>query len=154
MSGVLRLRKLLSGIQPDPVWPQGATLAPIASVAPQALHAILDTAYANGYGSVPSFADWWPSIIADAEYDPDLLVIAADATGQPIGLALCWTGGFIKDIAVSAAWRSQGIGENLLRTAFATFSRRGLDHVDLKVIAANEPALRLYHRLGMVEVPL
>ena len=44
--------------------------------------------------------------------------------------------------------------EALLRTAFATFRQRGLDHVDLTVLADNAAASRLYHRLGLVEAPL
>lgn len=154
MGGVLRLRKHLSGPLSAPAWPPSVHLRPVSAVAPEALHAILETAYANGFGSVPAFADWWPSIIADEEYDPELVFIAADETDQPIGLALCWTGGFIKDIAVNQSWRGQGIGENLLHAVFATFEQRGLDHVDLKVMAANAPAIRLYHRAGMVEVAL
>ncbi|WP_244522962.1 GNAT family N-acetyltransferase [Devosia sp. YR412] len=126
----------------------------MSTVAPEALHAILETAYANGFGSVPAFADWWLSITSDEEYDPALVFIAADETDQPIGLALCWTGGFIKDIAVSQPWRGKGIGESLLHAVFAAFKHRGLEHVDLKVMAANAPAICLYHRVGMVEVAL
>ena len=154
MTDVLRLRKHLSSAQPAPFWPAGTHLVPVDNVAPERLHAILESAYANGYGSVPAFADWWHSITSDEEYDPALLFIAADASGQPIGLALCWSSGFIKDIAVRPDHRGQGIGETLLRAAFATFQQRGLDHVDLKVKSANTPALRLYRRLGMVEAPL
>ena len=154
MTDVLRLRKQLSGALAIPQWPAGIRLAPVSDVAPDALHALLATAYANGFGSVPPLDEWWPAITADTEYDPDLWLVAIDATGQPVGLALCWTSGFIKDIAVSQAARGQGVGEALLHAAFAACHRRGLDHVDLKVIAANHAAIRLYRRVGMDTVPL
>ena len=46
------------------------------------------------------------------------------------------------------------VQRKLLRTAFATLRQRGLAHVDLKVVADNAPAIRLYRRLGMIEAPL
>ncbi|MET3898523.1 ribosomal protein S18 acetylase RimI-like enzyme [Devosia sp. UYZn731] len=39
-----------------------------------------------------------------------------------------------------------------MQHAFALFAARGLAHVDLKVDTDEEPARRLYARLGMVEV--
>ena len=152
MGDVLRLRKHLSEPQPKPAWPGDIALVPVVDVKPEALHTILEAAYLNGFGSVRSFAQWWPSILSDSEYDPDLLFIAADQSGQPVGLALCWNSGFIKDIAVDNAWRGRGIGESLLHAVFAACHQRGLDHVDLKVVAANAAAIRLYRRVGMVDI--
>ena len=154
MSGVLRLRKHLSGVQPAPAWPEGVHLVPVAEIAPQALHAILDAGYVDGFGSVLPFVEWWTSIVSDEEFDPEILFIAADASGEPVGLALCWNSGFIKDIAVNKNCRGKGIGEGLLHAAFATFAARGVAYVDLKVVAATGAAIRLYHRVGMVEASL
>jgi ribosomal protein S18 acetylase RimI-like enzyme len=154
MTDSLRLRKHLLGDLAQPVWPAGTRLAALSAVDPPALHLILAAAYANGFGSVPPFEAWWSGLTADSEYDPALVFIAADKTDQPIGIAQCWTSGFVKDVAVMPAWRNRGIGEALLREAFHAFHRRGLAHVDLKVVTGNAPAIALYRRIGMVEVPL
>lgn len=154
MTQILRLRKHLADAPPEPIWPTGARLLPLAETDPRALHTILVHAYVDGFGSTPPFDAWWPNLIADTEYDSDLVFIAADSSGQPIGLALCWTSGFIKDLAVVPQWRGKGIGDALLAEVFSTFHQRGLPHVDLKVVAANAPAIRLYQRAGMVEALL
>ena len=150
----IRLRKYLSSTDAPPAWPAGIRLIPVSTVDPAALHALLTAAYANGSGSVPPQSEWWPAVTADKEYEPDLVFVAADEAGTPVGLALCWNSSFIKDVAVDAGWRGRGIGEALLRTSFAAFQQRGFAHVDLKVVAGNESAIRLYRRLGMVEAPL
>lgn len=155
MTDTLRMRRHLEGdIASAVAWPDGARLAALSEVDPRTLHAILADAYTNGFGAVAAFADWWSSVETDEEFDPALVFAAVGSAGSPIGLALCWTSGFIKDLAVVPAWRGKGIGDALLQTAFAAFHARGLPHVDLKVGAANAPALGLYRRAGMVEAPL
>jgi ribosomal protein S18 acetylase RimI-like enzyme len=154
MQDPIRLRKHLSANDRPPALPADLRLAPISAIEPHHLHALLSAAYAEGAGTISPLAGWWTSIASDEEYDPQLVFIATDPAGAPIGLVLCWNSGFIKDVAVDAAWRGRGIGESLLRVAFAAFQRRGFTHVDLKVVADNTPARRLYHRLGMVEAPL
>lgn len=154
MTDSLRLRKHLFEHYAPSAWPDGKRLLPLSEVDPQALHEILAAAYANGFGSVPPFEPWWTDLTADSEFDPALVFIAADNDLRPIGVAQCWTSGFVKDIAVVSQWRGQGIGEALLHEAFRTFHQRGLAQVDLKVMAGNASALALYRRLGMVEVSL
>ncbi len=154
MAYILRMRRHLDGEVPPATWPVGALPSALPHVEPQALHAILADAYGNGFGSVPAFADWWPAVASDAEFDPALVFIAVDTSGTAIGLALCWNTGFIKDIAVIPAWRGKGVADALLQQAFQAFRARGLPHVDLKVVAANAPAIALYRRAGMVEAPL
>ena len=154
MTTLLRLRKHLATDLPMPVWPARSRLLPLAEAEPRDLHAILATAYVNGFGSVPPFEQWWTALTTDDEYDPSLVFIAADESGQSVGVALCWTTGFVKDIAVVSKWRGHGVGEVLLREAFRAFQQRGLAHVDLKVMTGNTPALALYRRVGMVEAPL
>lgn len=153
MTPAIRLRKHLSAADQLPSCPAGIYFMPIADVNPNELYALLSASYATGAGTLPPQAEWWPGITADAEYDPALVFVAGSG-GVPVGVALCWTSGFIKDIAVSAHMRGRGVGETLLRTAFATLRQRGLAHVDLKVVADNAPAIRLYRRLGMIEAPL
>ena len=149
----IRMRKILSADIPPPVWPVGTRRLSFALAEPRALHAILFEAYQNGFGSVPDFEDWWSALNDDAEFDPALVIIAADMDGAPIGMVQSWTSAFIKDIAVLPAWRGRGIGEALLLSTFHAFHERGATHVDLKVMEGNATAIHLYRHLGMVEVP-
>ncbi len=149
----IRMRKALGSDIPPPVWPIETRRLAFALAEPKALHAILSQAYQNGFGSVPNFDDWWNALNDDAEFDPALVIIAADMDGAPIGLVQSWTSAFIKDIAVLPAWRGRGIGEALLLSTFHAFHERGATHVDLKVMPGNAAAIGLYRRLGMVEVP-
>jgi len=99
---------------------------------------------------VEPFPVWWRGLKGDAEYDPALCFIAVDDHGQIIGVAQCWTSAFLKDLAVSPAFRKRGLGSALLLTVFRTFRARGANCVDLKVEADNPTgAARLYGRHGM-----
>lgn len=154
MAEVIRLRKSLTADMPPPVWPAGTRRIALSLADTRMLHAILSQAYADGYGSVPDYVQWWSALTDDPEFDPTLVIIAAKEAGIPIGLIQCWTSAFIKDLAVALPWRGNGIGEALLLSAFHAFHLRGADHVDLKVVADNSAALKLYRRLGMVAAPL
>lgn len=154
MTAPVRLRKHLSSDDIAPLLPAGIRLQPVSGVDPADLHALLVASYADGAGAVLPMDVWWPSITSDEEYDPELVFIALDAGGTVAGLALCWTSGFIKDLAVRADMRGHGVGRALLGMAFAAFQRRGLPYVDLKAMPDNTSAIRLYRHLGMIEVPL
>lgn len=154
MTAPIRLRKHLSAADVPTAWPAGIHRQPISAVDPADLYALLVASYADGAGTMPPSDTWWPSIAADAEYDPQLVFVAADTAGATVGLALCWTSGFVKDLAVDSSMRGRGIGQALMRTAFAAFRQRGLPYVDLKAVSGNVTAIRLYRHLGMVEAPL
>ena len=153
-AATLRMRKHLNAEIPPPVWPTGTRRLSFAIAEPRALHAILFQSYQSGFGSVPDFDAWWNALTDDPEFDPALVIIAADMNGAPVGLVQSWTSNFIKDIAVLPDWRRRGLGEALLLSAFHLFHERGCTQVDLKVMDGNTSAIRLYRRLGMVEVPL
>jgi ribosomal protein S18 acetylase RimI-like enzyme len=58
--------------------------------------------------------------------------------------------GWVNSLAVRDAWRRRGIGEALLRAAFAAFRERGTTTVVLNVDRDNTTgATRLYERAGM-----
>jgi ribosomal protein S18 acetylase RimI-like enzyme len=153
---VLHLRqKIDPAARYAPVWPDGIVAA---AFEPQrhasAARALLNAAYTPGGGDVLEFEAWWPALAADPEYRPDLCVVALDAgNGELAGFAQCWSLGFIKDIAVSDAWRGRGLGQALMQEVFARFQARGIFEVDLKVHADNPSgAARFYQSLGMVTV--
>jgi ribosomal protein S18 acetylase RimI-like enzyme len=148
------LRKNLADPLVPPLLPPGIALATLDKVPPIALHALLVSAYANGGGSVADFDAWWTHLVEDVEFDPALVFVAVDEANGPVALCQCWSSGFIKDLVTAPTHRGQGLGEALLRTAFAAFKARGIALVDLKVQTQNADAQRLYTRVGMVKAPL
>lgn len=148
----IRMRKMLDGPLAAPTAPSGISLQPFPKSDPLRLHGLLVSAYAKGGGSVSDFDHWFEPLVTDAEFDPELMLIAVDATEKPIGLAHCWTSGFLKDLVVHPDYRKRQIGSWLLHQAFATIKMRGLSQLDLKVLADNVAARRFYARHGMVEV--
>jgi ribosomal protein S18 acetylase RimI-like enzyme len=148
----IRLRKILDGFSAVAKPLVGKQLVPLWRSDPTALHHLLVIAYAKGGGSIGTFDEWFWPLVEDDEFHPDLIIIAADQSGQPVGLAQCWTSGFLKDLVVHPDWRDKGLGSFLLHRAFAVNQARGLTHMDLKVLADNHRAQRFYARHGMVEV--
>jgi len=133
---------------PAPAWPDGAGLAPFEVGDLRAIHALLQRAYTNGFGSVtPDWLDWWEALRADSEFDPALCFVTK-AEGQVIGFCLCWSSSFVKDLVVAPEWQGRGLGAALLATAMTALSERGANAVQLKVVTANAGARRLYERMG------
>jgi ribosomal protein S18 acetylase RimI-like enzyme len=139
------------GAQPArPVWPQGFAIAAFRPEYAEAVHALLNGAYAKGGGSVAPFPTWWEQLQTDGEYDPELVLLARHSGGALVGVAQCWTSAFIKDLAVAEEWRGRGLGAALLQHAFNVFWTRGAPWVGLKVDNDNPSgAERLYRQVGM-----
>ncbi|KQZ87158.1 acetyltransferase [Mesorhizobium sp. Root157] len=147
----VRLRKPLSDPLDLPRWPQGFAPRAFQPADAALLHALLAEVFDDGTDG--PFETWWPRICGDADFDPALCFLVCDGGGRLAGAALCWTSAFVKDLAVAEQARGKGIGEALMRHVFQTFRARGASHVDLKTNTIdNAAALRLYRRLGMVEV--
>lgn len=147
----VRLRRDLSSPFPEPSWPAGFVMRTLTPTEAPALHALITTVFDDGADG--PFEVWWPKHSGDPEFDPELCFLVFAPGGALVGAALCWTSGFIKDLAVHPSVRRLGLGEALMLQAFAAFRRRGVGHVDLKTsLSANADAVRLYRRLGMVEV--
>ena len=144
----LRLRKDLRERPAPPHWPEGITPALLDENNAKAAHGLL----ADAFMDFPPRERWYPALLADSEYAPELCVVAVSKSGEVAGYVQCWTSDFVKDLVVAPAYRGSGIGEALIRHVFATFVRRGTTAVDLKVEIDALPARRLYSRLGMVVV--
>lgn len=144
----LLLKRDLAVPTPSPVWPDDVRLVPFAVADVKAIHALLQRAYAGGFGGVvPDWLDWWEALRADSEFDRDLCFVAK-AEGEVVGFCLCWTSSFVKDLVVAPEQQGRGIGEALLLTALAALQARGAAEVRLKVVTGNAGARRLYARLG------
>jgi ribosomal protein S18 acetylase RimI-like enzyme len=147
----IRLRKLLDDTLTAPHWPDGFVMRAFEHRNAQALHALLEEVFDDGADG--PFDEWWPRIAGDAEFDPALCFLAIDGKGLLAGAALCWTSGFVKDLAVHPEARRLGLGEALMRHVFLVFRERRATHVDLKTnTVKNTAAFRLYERLGMIPV--
>lgn len=143
------MRRDLVALFGVPAWPAGVRRVPFADELALDAHALLRHAYRDGAGEVPaSFVDWWLSVSSDEEFDPDLLFFAQAGDGDLAGFALCWTSGFIKDLAVARPYRQRGGATALLNAIFADFAERGETEVRLKVRADNLVARRAYEKAG------
>lgn len=60
--------------------------------------------------------------------------------------------GSIQNLGIAPGWRGRGLGEALLRQALYGFRQAGLNRARLEVTAQNDPAIRLYRRLGFRRV--
>jgi mycothiol synthase len=138
----------------EPSWPHGIevrTLVPGRDE--RAVHAAYEEAFANQYAHVPwSFGDWVALRIRGEGFDPTLWFLAVD--GEEIVGVLAGRiiddVGWVETVGVREPWRGNGIGEGLLRRAFAEFHRRGMRRSSLYVDAQNETgATVLYERVGM-----
>ncbi len=148
---VLLMRRELP-VDPDrvdaPQWPPDVVCRTLASEDAREAHKLLASAYWQGGGGVPDFRRWWSQLRKDAEFDPALCFIVADAEGIA-GVAQCWTSAFVKDLAVAERARRKGLGRALMLHVFRAFAERGAWGVSLKVREENAGALSLYQSLGM-----
>lgn len=148
--GDIRLRKALDDSLQPPRWPAGLTMRTLRPADAPAVHDLLVDAFGD---EEPSFDLWWTKRSGDAEFDPALCFLAFDGDDRVVGVAQCWTSAFVKDLAVAPPARGKGLAEALMRHVFAVFRERGHRRVDLKThVVENAAAVRLYRRLGMVEV--
>ena len=131
--------------------PPGVALVPFSNALAPACRNLLNSAYADGFGDVVPFDQWWPALTGDSEYDPALCFVAS-AGAQIIGFCQCWTSSFVKDIATDRAWHRQGIATALLTAAMCEFRRRGAPAIDLKTDVDNVAARAAYLRLGFTIV--
>lgn len=152
MPGHLRLVRDLTAPMTDPAWPDRVVLVPFSATLAPKVHDLMQRAYAEGGGSVPQHFDtWWAATRHDPEFDARLCFVATSA-GEPVGFALCWTSGFVKDLVVHPSHQGQGVGRALLLTVLQRLKARGHREAALKVHTDNMAARRLYAACGFREV--
>lgn len=71
-----------------------------------------------------------------------------------IGFWLIIDEAHVANVAVDREYRRRGIGELLLRYAFAAAQAKGAKGITLEVRESNQAAINLYHKLGFVEAGL
>lgn len=114
-------------------------------------------AFSDHWGYIPpDFDSWQQHTVLTKGFNPNLYLLATDGD-QVVGAALCQQLdhliGWISQLGVRPAWRRQGLGQALLKSAFTTFYRSGITIVRLSVDAENpNRATDLYEKAGMLPV--
>lgn len=141
----------LTGQPPEPVWPDGFTVA----FEPDEEHLIYETleeAFADHWGHEErTFEEWMAQNGPLAER---LCYVVRAEDGTPAAAQICdeerFGSAWVSILGVRAPWRKRGLGEALLRLAFHDLYARGRRRVRLGVDAENTTgATRLYERVGM-----
>jgi ribosomal protein S18 acetylase RimI-like enzyme len=89
--------------------------------------------------------------VRDYNINLDASVVALNEDGEPTGvgmLGLRDTRGWITRLGVIPAQRRHKSGEFIMRTLLAQAQRHGAERIQLEVIHGNEPAYRLFIKLG------
>ena len=149
---VLEMEIELDEQPPELAAPDRMTLRSYTDADAHAVRALLDSAYASWDATYMPLAheDWLAFMTNHDSFDPTCWFLGVDARGELAGVCLTWKEGWIKDLAVAPAARGHGLGESLLRHAFARLYDRGIRRVGLKVDSTNPTgAVRLYERVGM-----
>ena len=142
---------------PQPTLPDGLSLRSFRDDDREVVRAALNESFKDDWHhhdvSPSNFNEFY---LKQRGYDPSLWLLAWDgdelagfvlATAERVGdPELGWIG----TLGVRPAWRRRGLGEALLRAAFAELFARGRRRVGLGVDTENVTgALRLYERVGM-----
>jgi len=147
----VRLRRILDDALPRPDWPPAYRLTTLTENDARETHALLCVVFDD---EEPDFDVWWADRSGGPDFDPDMVFLARDRAGKLAGLAWCWSTGFLKDLAVAASARRQGLGKALVLHAFGVIRSRGIAFSDLKTNTLdNAAAYALYRKLGMAEAP-
>lgn len=146
---VLHMEVGLENAPESPTFPDRVTVRTYADGDARAVKALLDSAYADWDETyVPMELDDWIAWMTSEGFDPSCWWLAG-SEGKLGGVCLTWKEGWIKDIAVTAAWRGKGLGKALLLHALAEHRSRGTTLVGLKVDRVNPTgAIQLYERVG------
>ena len=148
---VLKLEVVLDAPPVEAAPSTDVTLRTYGDADANAVRELLDAAYLGWDQTyVPLEHDDWLAFMTEHQgFDPGYWFLA-EAGGELAGVCLTWKEGWIKDLAVEPEARGHGLGEALLRHAFARLYEGGARTIGLKVDAHNPTsAIRLYERFGM-----
>jgi ribosomal protein S18 acetylase RimI-like enzyme len=85
--------------------------------------------------------------------DSEIAFVALGDDGSPVGFALARERapgfGTLTDLFVDREDRRSGVGTELMREVLAAFRERGVEQLDLEVVAGNAGARSLYARWGL-----
>lgn len=150
-----RMEIELDGAQTEPDVPEGVSIRTMRGGEDERVYEVHQESFEDSWMfSREPFDQWQHWFVKDPSYDPSLWFVA-EAGDEVAGVALCRPRsepglGWVRVLGVLRPHRRQGIGEALLRHAFAEFARRGFERVGLGVDAKSPTgAVALYERAGM-----
>jgi mycothiol synthase len=136
--------------------PEGVVIRPMREGEEEQVYEVHEQSFVDAWMHTREpFEQWQHWFMKDPAFDSSLWFVA-ETKDEIAGVAICNTRGneqgvgWVRVLGVLRAHRRRGIGEALLRHAFAEFRRRGLDRVGLGVDASSPTgAVALYERAGM-----
>ena len=151
-----RMRIDLDGDQAGLEWPDGASVRTMREGEERRVYEAQMASFADTWMFAPDPYDVWLHwMVEEQSFDPSLWFIA-EQQGEVAGIILSRAPenepglGWVRILGVLPAFRRRGLGQALLRQAFAEFARRGFTAVGLGVDAENPTgAVRVYERAGM-----
>jgi mycothiol synthase len=146
----------VSGTVPQP--PAGVTVRPVRGdddAEMRRFHAVIEEAFRDSDHRATDYRAWRAQVAAEPTVSLDEWFVA-EADGQIVGALQSSDGGadpdegWVKNLGVLRPYRRRGLGEALLRRAFATYAAKGRTRAGLGVDMDNPTrAARLYLAVGM-----
>ncbi|WP_433298123.1 N-acetyltransferase family protein [Actinoplanes sp. CA-030573] len=154
-----RMQISLAGVDPTPpVPPAGITVRPVRGddeADLRALHAVIEEAFRDTDHLSVDYETWRAQVGQEPSVSYDEWFVA-EVDGRVVGslqssdAGLDDNEGWVKRLAVLRAYRQRGVGEALLRRAFAVYAGKGRSKAGLGVDLENPTqAVRLYLAVGM-----
>ncbi|WP_412737489.1 GNAT family N-acetyltransferase [Krasilnikovia sp. MM14-A1259] len=145
-------------VQRVPEPPAGVAVRPVRADDDAELrrfHATIEEAFADTDHRATDYETWRGQVAAESTVAYDEWFVG-EVDGQWAGVLQSSdvgaedNAGWVKFLAVLGPYRRRGVGEALLRRAFATYAAKGRTEAGLGVDLANPTkAARLYHAVGM-----
>jgi ribosomal protein S18 acetylase RimI-like enzyme len=151
-----RMQMSLSGWSPlIPEPPAGVVIRPVREADLPTFHAVIEEAFRDSDHRATEFGTWWEMVTAEStvSYDEWFVAEVDDVIAGVLQSSDSMAEedeGWVKYLAVLRAYRKKGLGEALLRRAFATYAAKGRRLAGLGVDLDNPTeAVRLYRAVGM-----
>ena len=117
-------------------------------------------AFASDYATQAAYPDsYWQQRVAGICNNPQQIFYLAQAADQLVGMTGIVRGESVKNqhsaliisVYVQPAYRSLGLGQQLLQACLKWARQQGVSIVKLGVAVKNQPAVKCYQRCGFVE---
>jgi len=141
---------------PEPEWPDGLTVRPLAPGEERAVYEVHEECFADHWEHVREpYEDWAHWTVEREDFDPSLWWVVTDGD-EIAAYALCRRHdaepemGWVEMLGTRVPWRRRGLGRALLHHVFREFESRGYARVGLGVDAESLTGANvLYERVGM-----
>jgi mycothiol synthase len=151
-----RMQMSLDAWSPEiPEPPAGVVVRPVRDDDLRTFHAVIEDAFQDSDHRATDFETWRGRVDAESTVSFDEWFVA-EVDGVVAGVLQSSDSsgdsdeGWVKYLAVLRAYRKRGLGEALLRRAFAVYAAKGRSHAGLGVDLENPTeAARLYRAVGM-----